>query len=367
MKFSTKYSDLIDCVSAVIPALGKASVNPVLDHVLIEADDQNNTLTMTATNLDVQIAKTMPCDVNQAGKTTISGSKLFSIVKASNSTEMKFELKVDQLILKTGRSRFRLSTLHPDSYPTIGGFEPLTTFSIQSMILSHNLSKAMVSCAQNDVRMYLNGLCFNLDKGSLSLASSDGHRLSECKVNVEHENGENNFIAIVPRLCITTICKTISQVNENITVSFNENHMSLQAESLVVVCKQIAGQYPDYRRLIPTAINSTCLVNHDFLISALSASTIPISGAKFPVLSIKSGNGSLIIQSTSDSGEDSLIELDCETSGAFEVSTNAHFMIEAIKAAGGESSTISWSSEMSPILVQGLNDDSIFLVMPVRL
>ena len=197
MKFSASRETVLKPLSAVIGVVERRQTMPILAHVLISAQDTK--LTMTATDLEVELRAEVEVAVEDPGEITVPGRKLYDICRAlPEGATVEVALSGGRATVKAGRSRFTLSTLRAADFPVVAEVAVQQTLKLARQDLKRLLEKTQFSMAQQDVRYYLNGLLLETADGTLRAVATDGHRLALAEIPVE-ASVERGGQVIVPR------------------------------------------------------------------------------------------------------------------------------------------------------------------------
>jgi DNA polymerase-3 subunit beta len=117
MKFSAARSSFLSALQAVTGVVEKRQTMPVLANVLLSVKD--NVLTITGTDLEVELSSNTAVDCKVDGEITVPGRKLLDIVKAlPEGAEISVALESDRAVVRSGKSRFSLSTLPASDFPS---------------------------------------------------------------------------------------------------------------------------------------------------------------------------------------------------------------------------------------------------------
>ncbi len=116
MKFSAAREVLLKPLQSVIGVVERRQTMPILSNVFLVVD--NGALSVTATDLEVELVATATVESDVDGEITVSGRKLLDIVKALPE-EAKISLSVsgDKATVRSGRSKFSLATLPAAEFP----------------------------------------------------------------------------------------------------------------------------------------------------------------------------------------------------------------------------------------------------------
>ena len=118
MKFSIQRENLLKPLQQIIGVVERRQTLPVLGNVLIQSSGQG--LTLTATDLEVELVATVEQAVDAGGEVTLPARKLFDICRAlPEGSTLEISIEQERALVKSGRSRFTLSTLPAGDFPVI--------------------------------------------------------------------------------------------------------------------------------------------------------------------------------------------------------------------------------------------------------
>ena len=112
MKITLERSALLKSLNHVQSVVERRNTIPILSNVLLDAT--KGALSLTATDLDIEIVESLAADVARPGATTASAHMLYDIVrKLPDGAQVQIELMGDsgRITLSAGRSRFQLGAL----------------------------------------------------------------------------------------------------------------------------------------------------------------------------------------------------------------------------------------------------------------
>jgi len=184
MKISISRDAILNPLQMVNNVIERRQTLPILSNVLISVKE--NILSLTGTDLEVEIINTCPIKNTENGDTTLPGRKLLDICKALPEGS-NIEIIVDQerATLKSGRSRFTLSTLAASEFPSIDALISPFEFNISQKTFKRLIDQTQFCMAQQDVRYYLNGLMLELSDDQIIAVATDGHRLALSFVDID--------------------------------------------------------------------------------------------------------------------------------------------------------------------------------------
>src|ERR1700719_5197455 len=156
MKSPAIREDLLAPLQSVIGVVERRQTMPVLANVLLAARD--NRLSVTGTDLEVELVATCTVNVQQPGDITVPGRKLLDIFRSlPGKTSVTLSTEGERLTLRAGRSRFTLSSLAAAEFPVVDEINAQQTLSVAQGEFRRLIDKTHFAMAQQDVRYYLHG------------------------------------------------------------------------------------------------------------------------------------------------------------------------------------------------------------------
>ena len=249
MKFKIQREDLLTPLQQVIGAVEKRQTLPALANVLIKAD--NDQLSITATDLEIELVSKVQQMMDEPGEITLPAKKLLDICKSLPAeSEISIDVDVDRAIVKSGRSRFTLTTLPASDFPALDEITSVYEFSLPQNILKELIEKTAFAMAQQDVRYYLNGLMMEVSSGVIRTVATDGHRLAYCEKVIEGDLADSKQV-IIPRKGVAELQRLLADTDEPIKVVLGNNHVQCELPNQRFTSKLIDGRFPDYKRVMP--------------------------------------------------------------------------------------------------------------------
>ena len=311
---------------------------PILSHVLIEKNDKQ--INITGTNLEMQITvKADFLESDEFDPITVSGRKLYEIVRSLDDQNIQISTTKNRLILKTNNSSFKLSTLPANNFPTFDDLKPLETFTINQSQLLDLLNKTSFSMASNpDVRFILCGLLLEITPNNLTAVATDAHRLAISSTHLEKKQ-INNINCIVPRKAVLELIR-ILQGDKEAKVSVGSNQIRVDFKDLNFISKLMDGKFPaGYKAVIPTTATIEVLLEKQNIRSALQRVSI-LANEKFKGVRIDASNKTIILSSENPEQEEAKETIEHQSDAAEQnkvvAGFNAGYLIEAINACSGD-------------------------------
>jgi DNA polymerase-3 subunit beta len=365
MKFSAIRETVLKPLQAVIGVVERRQTMPILSHVLLTLED--NRLSMTATDLEVELVAVAEVDAKAAGETTVPGRKLFDIVRAlPDGCKVDFALSGGRVTVKAGRSRFTLATLAAADFPVVEEIADGHSVAVSQSDLHWLIEKTQFSMAQQDVRYYLNGLLLEAEGQTLRAVATDGHRLALAEIELKAKTGKQEQV-IVPRKGVMELNRLLDGDGE-LSVVLGRNHVRVETEGTRLTSKLIDGRFPEYGRVIPEKSTGVVKAGRAELRQALQRTAI-LANEKYRGVRLELSENNLVISANNPEQEEATETVAVEYSGAeVEIGFNVNYLLDALGAVEGETIELHLTDGNSSCVVRGNEKERTkYVVMPMRL
>lgn len=367
MKCSIQRAALLKPLQMIGGVVERRQTLPILSNTLITVKDE--TLFLTGTDLEIELIGRVPLTVpSEEGSTTVSARKLLDICRTlPDDAEMDFTLEKDQLTIRSGRSRFSLTTLPASDFPSIEALSFATQFVISQDKLKRLLTQTHFAMGQQDVRHYLNGALIDIQQGTIKCVATDGHRLA---FREEHEAqlGASKAKVILPRKSVLELMRLLDNHEQEVTVCIGDNHFRVISQEFTLTSKLINAQYPDYEKLIPKSVSNVATAAREALKQALTRASI-LSNEKFRGIRMQLEHQLLRIVANNPEQEEAeeLIQLDYAGNG-IEIGFNVAYLLDVVSTLASEKIRWSFTDPNGGVLIESADEDkSLYVVMPMRL
>jgi DNA polymerase-3 subunit beta len=358
---------LLKPLSSVSGIVERRHTLPILTNLLLEA--KQDTLTLTATDLEMQISLSLPATPSSDIATTVSARKMLDICRAlPDQSQITLEITDNRMQVKAGKSRFNLQTLPAGDYPMMakGGGDTSLTLTLAQNQLKRLLRQVEYAMAQQDIRYYLNGLLFEVNGNRLNVVGTDGHRLSFTSTELQQSYEKQELI--LPRKTILELIKLLDDSDDEVSIEVSANQANFAFSGIRLISKVIDGKFPDYTRVIPNGYQNIFEVNRQMLLLAMQRASI-LSNEKYRGIRMVLGKDSLRLISSNSEQEEAEEELEINYGGdPLDIGFNVTYMIDVLTNVGTETITFSFADANSSCLVTVPGDDNYkYVVMPMRI
>jgi DNA polymerase-3 subunit beta len=367
MQFTIQREALLKPLQLVAGVVERRQTLPVLSNVLLVVD--GNTLSLTGTDLEVELVGRIQLEeAAEAGEITVPARKLMDICK-SLPDDVALTLKVEdnKAVIKAGRSRFTLATLPASDFPNVEEGPGSMTFSVNQNKLRRLIERTSFAMAQQDVRYYLNGMLLEINKGQLRAVATDGHRMAMCTLDADIDYQER-YQLIVPRKGILELARLLGEADDMVTIVLGTHHIRATTGDFTFTSKLVDGKFPDYERVLPRGGDKIVLADRQVLRNAFSRTAI-LSNEKYRGIRLMLSDSLLKIQANNPEQEEAEEDIAVDYNGsALEIGFNVSYLLDVMNVLSNEQVKMILSDANSSALVQeSESDDSVYVVMPMRL
>jgi len=366
MRFTLQREAFLKPLAQVVNVVERRQTLPVLANFLVQV--QNGQLSLTGTDLEVEMVSRIAVDDAQDGETTIPARKLFEIIRAlPDGSRITVSQTGDKITVQAGRSRFTLATLPANDFPSVDEVEATERVAIGEATLKELIERTAFAMAQQDVRYYLNGLLFDLRGDALRTVATDGHRLALCETDLEKSSGAKRQI-IVPRKGVTELQRLLESGDREIELEVGRSHVRVKRDDVTFTSKLIDGRFPDYEAVIPIGADREVKVDREALRASLQRAAI-LSNEKYRGIRVEVSPGNLKISAHNPEQEEAQEEIEADTTVSdLAIGFNVNYLLDALSALRDEHVVIQLRDSNSSALVrEASSEKSRHVVMPLRL
>ncbi len=365
MKLICEGLDLSDAVLKVIRATAVRTTNPILEGIKLHASEDS--LTLSATDLEISIEKTIPADVKVAGDVVAPGKFFADFVKKLSNEQIELSLTKENTIkIKYTDSEGFLQCLSVEEFPIIRELSASDKITLKSSDLKKLIDKTIFSVAVDDARPILKGCLFEYENGTLTAVALDGYRLAMVKTSASCTASKMSFI--VPARCLGEISKLVEANDDDIELSLDQNHMSIVSGSVKIITRLLEGEFINYKQVIPASSTTTILVSKAQLEDGLDRASLLARMDKNNLVKFDIRDKILTLTSASNIGnvtENITISLEGKD---IVIAFNARYLSDCMHTISDEFIKINFSSSIAPCTIcSAESDDYLYLILPVRI
>ncbi len=213
MKLMCGKETLLNFINIVNKAVSSRTTLPILECILLTADQRG--FTMTANNLELGI-QTAPidADVLEKGEIAIEAKIFHEIIRRLNGDTVTLETdEKNSITITGGTSRFTIMGQSGDDFLALPDVAQEEAYTLGQNELRNLIRQTIFSISQESTKQILTGELFEMKENALQVVSIDGYRISFRKSPLEHDFTEKSVV--VPGKTLTELTKILSQEEED--------------------------------------------------------------------------------------------------------------------------------------------------------
>ena len=369
MKFIVSSSALLKQLQHISGVINANTVLPILEDFLFEVE--KNKLTVVATDLETVMRIQLEIEAKENGKVCIPAKILMDSLKNISDQPLTFNIdKNFSIEITSDNGKYKVMGENPDNFPKEPSADDTTLFTMNSSALIAAINKTLFAVSNDDLRPAMTGVFFELDKKGIQFVATDAHRLVRYKRTDASSPKNDSFI--VPRKPLNLLKAALPDNNDEITLSYNNNHLFVKHGTTQMSCRLIDARFPDYKVVIPTDNPYKLTVNkNDFQGALRRVSVFSNKSTNQVALSISGSELQLAAQDVDFSFEGNE-RMKCRYDGEdLTIAFNARFLIEMLNAAESDEVTIELSTPTKAGILKPVEqeegEDLLMLVMPLML
>src|SRR4051794_15759745 len=335
----------------------------ILAGILIEATEGK--VNLAATDMELSLRTSLEANVESDGSVVVPGRLLLDLARLLPEAEVTIEHKLEEAVVEVrcGSATYRLHTYNAEDFPRLPETEGIDLHEIDRETLLETVSRVSRSASRDESRPVLTGVLVRFEPGKLVMAATDSYRLSVKETEVEAAGLE--LEAIVPARALTELARVAADADK-LTLGVHENQVVFGTGDAWLTTRRIDGQFPNYKQLVPDAFEHEVAIAREELLDVVRR--VSVMAQRNSPLRLRFGDGELTVSAqTQDVGE-AREALPVAFSGEpLEIGFNAEFLRDGIESISGEQVKVKLISPLRPAVLEGENDDFLYLIMPIRL
>lgn len=369
MKFIVSSSALLKQLQLINGVINANTVLPILEDFLFEID--KNKLTVVATDLETVMKVHLDVEAKDSGKVCIPAKILMDSLK--NIAEQPLTFNIDKnfgIELTSDNGKYKVMGENPDNFPKEPVADDANSFTMTSSALVTAINKSLFAVSNDDLRPAMTGVFFELDKKGLTCVATDAHRLVKYKRTDVSCPKTDTFI--VPKKPLTLLKGALPDNQDELTLSYNKNHLFVKHGGTELVCRLIDARFPDYKVVIPVDNPYKLTVNKSDFQSALRRVSVFSNKSTNQVALTISGSELQLAAQDVDFSFEGNERMSCQYDGEdLQIAFNAKFLIEMLNAAETPEINIELSTPTKAGIIRptemDADEDLLMLVMPLML
>lgn len=365
MIFTTERAALLEAISRLQRVVGTKTSMPVLEGVLISAEQGK--ITLIAYNLEMGLKKELYAKCEESGEIVINARLLSDILRRMNGLQV--EISSDERLnchIKSGEATFDIMGMTANDFPEMPSVAEGTTLSLDGDVLNEMVRGTVFAAAQFEgAKPILTGISVTVENSVMQFVAIDGYRLA---IRRERVDINDNLSFIISSKAINEAVKLIDDTDEKVEITIGPRLIAFKVNGYSFISRLLEGDFVNYQKTIPSDYTQRVVINTRELVDTVERVSLLINDTfSTPVRCYFNTHSVLFTCSTSmgRATETFMVELEGED---FEIGLNSRYLLEALKAADTEQVQILFNGPGSGVVINPVEGDEFkYMIMPMRL
>ncbi len=371
MKISCTQENLYRGLQVTSHIAGKESGLPILTNVLLKAE--GGLITLCSTNLEIGIQCRVRGKAEHDGSVALDARITSEYVSLLPKDRIDIEVSAESVAsVQCGTFSTKMKGVVADDFPIIPTIEKKEQTVVKIADIKRAIQNVLFAVKYDESRPELSGVYMAIQEANtLVLAGTDAYRLAELTVPVT-KNFAGTKEVIVPLRTLQELARILPDVSETVEIYIHDNQILFCTDEIDLISKTIAGQYPDYKQIIPQNHNTKAVIDIQELTKAVKSSSIfsraGLNDVTLQFASVSEGKGSLTISASNTTvGEHTVVIPVKMEGGENSVVLNHRYLLDGLSRMQGDQISFAAIDSNSPCVIKSLEDESyLYLVMPIR-
>ena len=346
----------------------------LLGGILLEA--REGTVRLSATDMEISVQTSSPAEVEEEGRVVIPARIFNDIVRALPGGRFSLEHDGSEgtVRLAAGENEYRIRAYAADDFPQLPGFDVEGAFRMSGEVLVETVEKVSRSYSRDETRPVLTGILISFEDSRVRMVTTDSYRLSIKETELATMRFEGSREAIIPARAMQEVSRIFSSSDkEEVEVALSQNQALFRIGDVLLGTRLIDGNFPEYKRLLPTSFEREISVNREAMIGTLRRVNLFAQRQTPPVpvsLSFSEGSVEVIVRN-GEIGE-AHERLEATSEDEFLISFNPGYLLDGVSAIDTEMVVFKFNEALKPGLIVPGEDggaeepDFLYLIMPMR-
>ncbi len=376
MKFRVERDTLADAVTWVARGLPARPPVPVLAGVLLSADTDAGTITLSAFDYEVSAKITVDADVEETGTVLVLGRLLADISRNLPNKPIEVESSGNKVEVSCGSSRFSLLQMPVGDYPSLP-VAPEASGSIDGHAFTQAVAQVSVAADRGDTLPILTGVRVEIEGDRMTLLATDRYRLAMRELTWRPNSSDVSYIGLIPARTLSETARALSaSASVDLALGSEGNSgdglIGFEAGARRTTSRLLDGEYPKVTSIFPTSTDTEARVSTPELVEAVKRVSL-VAERNTPVR-LRFADGQVTIEAGTGEDAQASEAVGAEITGPdIEIAFNPHFLLDGLGAVGAPFTRLSFTQASRPAVLSGQAEEDgeadtayRYVLMPVR-
>jgi len=367
MRFQCSVSELWGALSTATHALSARTTMPILEGVLIEAEE--GSLKITCSDGSMTITSTVTAEIEEEGRAVLPGRLFSDVIRKLPPAELSASLNErDVMTLRCQGSRTNIAGMSAAFFPQKPKLEAEYFLELPQPMVKEMIRQTSFAVSADESRKILTGALMEIGRGEVRMVALDGFQLAVRIALITDETPEVR--TIIPGKFLEELAKVLSDDEEaRVTLVFGKSsQLMCSMGRATLYTTLLEGEFINYRSILPEEWRTRLLINREQMALCVDRAALMAREGKNNFIKLKIDDGVMEITSNSESG-DAYEELPVEQEGdGLEIGFNVRYLADALRAISEEQVYLNFQTSVRPMVIKPVTESAfVYVVLPVRI
>jgi DNA polymerase-3 subunit beta len=349
----------------------------LLGGILLETEE--GSVRLSTTDMEISIQTTASAEVQEQGRVVIPARIFNDVVRSLPGGELALAHDRSEGVVRLSarENEYRIRAYAAEDFPQLPKFDEAAAFKMSGEALVETVEKVSRSYSRDETRPVLTGILISFEESRVRMVTTDSYRLSikETELATTFDGSRE---AIIPARAMQEVSRIYaSSDEEQVDVVLSENQALFRIGDVLFGTRLIEGNFPEYKRLLPSTFEREISVRREDLIDTLRRVNLFAQRQTPPVpVTLDFSEGAVEVTVRSGEVGEARERLPAGSEDDFHISFNPTYLLDGVSAVDSEKVRFRLNESLKPgLIVPGGSDDEgsngeepdfLYLIMPMR-
>ena len=299
MRFKVNRDLMLELLKSMYKVVPRESPMKELTGFLLEANEDDGYLYITATNLEVSVQRKIKVPIESGGKMLMDASFMYEMLQLLGGTEVEFALiKEGVAEVKSGECTYTRSVMNPCAYPKTEIPFPGTMATVSNVASMYTKTRAAV--VSSGVPDGMKGIHFDIRSNGFRVISCN---LQNRSMGRQMMNCENSVEFTLPKPACMHLATAAG--DEEIKVGTTDTHVVFMRDGLIFSARKMAYEYVNVDNILNglKPVYSMKVEYSDFKPQFESTYAIALMGSKMSYIGLEFADDKITLTTQNNVGK----------------------------------------------------------------
>jgi DNA polymerase-3 subunit beta len=343
----------------------------ILGGILLEAGEE--VVRLSAMDMELSIQTSSPAEVEEKGRVVIPARIFNDVVRSLSKEDLTLVHDTSEGVVRLSarENEYRIRAYAAEDFPQLPKFDEAGAFKVGGEALVETVDKVSRSYSRDETRPVLTGILISFEEARVRMVTTDSYRLSlkETELVTTFDGSRE---AIIPARAMQEVSRIFSSSDEEqVEVVLSENQALFRIGDVLFGTRLIEGNFPEYKRLLPTTFEREISVSREELIETLRRVSF-FTQRQTPSVPVSLDFSEGAVEVTVRNGEvgEARERLPATSEDEFHILFNPSYLLDGVSAVDSEKVLFKLNEPLKPGLIVPETDeeepDFLYLITPMR-